>query len=504
MLSGRKALSNIDQTLHTVRSEAVRLDKQLSQLTGQATLGQRRRLELLQQIAEVRLSEIESGELKLAFDHADSAVVEILKHREAAIESLLKLIDTLTSQIEQSEQEREQLLLSSNEVSEQLAKLEAKVQAELKLTQTYIDQYHAAQAAESVSEEAELKVEKANMDFAQKAKPYQEDALFMYLYERGFGTTEYSGGLFTRFMDGWVARLIRYEPARINFWNLNEIPRRLTDHADRVAELADQELMTLQQMEKDALEAAGSNELDRKLNDLREKVDAHDDELEAMEQELNNALSERASFNAGDDDFMHQCIAKITDALKHKNLDSIHRYVRQTHSPIDDEIVLEIQNLEDSLQTLKGDMASVRKLHDGQIGKLREIESVRQQFKNSRYDDVRSGFVNEALIAGVLSQFIQGLVSGSDLWGTIKRNQRYRDYGAKPDFGSGGIGDLVDVLGDSGIDIGDVLRPRTSRRRKRRGSSWHIPKPRRGGGGFQFPRSTGRSGGGGFKTGGGF
>lgn len=503
MLSGRKALSNIDQTLASVRNEAVRLDRQLSQLTGQVTLGQRRRLTLLQQIAEVRLDEIERGELKLAFDHADSAVVDILEHRESAIEKLHRLIETLNSEIQQSELDREELFLRSNGVSEELVQLEAKVQAELKMTQPYLDQYQAAQNAESVSEEAELKVEQANEDFAEKAKPYQDDSLFMYLYERGFGTTEYSGGLFTRFMDGWVAKLISYESARVNFWNLNEIPKRLTGHADRVAELADKEMMALQQLEKDALEAAGCNELESTLQSLRIDVDSHDDALEAKEEELNNALSERALFNAGDDDFMHQCIAKVTDALKHKNLDSIHRYVRQTHSPVDDNIVVEIQNLEDSLQTLKGDMASIRRLHDSQIGKLREIESVRQQFKNSRYDDVRSGFVNEALLSGVLSQFIQGMVSGADLWGTIKRNQRYRDFGAKPDFGSGGLGDLVDVLGDSGINVGDILRPRTSRRRQRRGSSWHIPKPRRGGGGFQFPRSTGRSGGG-FKTGGGF
>ncbi|MCH2190320.1 MAG: hypothetical protein MK188_05290 [Gammaproteobacteria bacterium] len=504
MLSGSKALSNIDQTLYIVRSEAVRLDKQLSQLTGQATLGQRRRLELLQQIAEVRLSEIERGELKSAFDDVDTAVTDILKHRTSAIDSLEKLIDSLNAQIEHSEQDREQLLLSSNEVSKQFAQLEAEVQEQLKQTQDYIEQYQAAQKAESVATEAERKVEQSIADFAEKAKPYQDDALFMYLYERGFGTTEYSGGLFARHMDSWVARLIKYEPARINFWNLNEIPTRLTDHADRVAELADQEFTILQQMEKDALEAAGSTEMETKLNDLRAKVDSHDDELESKEEELSNALSERALFNAGDDDFMHQCITKVTDVLKHKNLDGIYRYVQQTHSPVDDEIVLELQNLEDSLQTLKEDMGSVRKLHDGQIGKLREIEKVRQQFKNSRYDDLRSGFDNEELIAGVLSQFVQGLVSGPDLWGTIKRNQRYRDFGAKPDFGSGGLGDLVDVLGDGGIDIGGVSRPRNSRRRKRRSSSWHIPKPRRGGGGFQFPRSTGRSGGGGFKTGGGF
>ena len=95
MLAGRKALSNIDQTLQTVRREAVRLDQQLSQLVGQHTLNQRHRLSLLEKLAKVRLNEIESGELKVAFDSVDSNVVKILERRESAILKLNALIDEL-------------------------------------------------------------------------------------------------------------------------------------------------------------------------------------------------------------------------------------------------------------------------------------------------------------------------------------------------------------------------------------------------------------------------
>ena len=509
MLSGRKALQNIDHTLTSVRNDAVRLDRQLSQLSGQVALGQRQRLSLMRDIAKVRLNEIENGELDTDLTAADAAVVEILQQRDAAIEELATHIERLNKEIERSDTDREALLDRCNGVSDQIVETESKVQAELKLNQNYIDQFKAAQQAESISEEAEQKVERANADMAEKAKPYQADPLFMYLWDRGFGTTAYKGGLLARFMDGWVARVIKYEPARVNFWNLQEIPKRLTEHADRVGDAADHEMMALQQLEADALEAAGGPELERSLASLRQELDEFDDVLEGKEGELNEALSKRAAFNSGGDEYIQQCLTRITSALEHQNLSSIHRYVRQTHSPMDDRLVIELQNLEDSLASLQGDMAGVRKLHDNQIARLRELESVRQQFKNSRFDDVRSGFANQDIISSVLAQFLQGVISGADVWGTIKRNQRYRNVGSSPDFGSGGLGDLADVLGDSGIDIGDILgRPTQRRRRKRRGSSWHIPKPRRSGGGFQCPRSAGRSGGarggGGFKTGGGF
>ena len=80
-------------------------------------------------------------------------------------------------------------------------------------------------------------------------------------------------------------------------------------------------------------------------------------------------------------------------------------------------------------------------------------------FKNSRFDDVRSGFGNQALIAGVLGQFIQGVVSGSDVWRVLKRNQRYRKVASSPTFGSGGLGDIADIFGEEMMRQG---RARTS------------------------------------------
>ena len=117
-----------------------------------------------------------------------------------------------------------------------------------------------------------------------------------------------------------------------------------------------------------------------------------------------------------------------------------------------------------------------------------------ETLKNSRFDDVRSGFGNEELIVNVIGEFLKGVISGSDLWKVIKRNQRYQDVNSSPEFGSGGLGNLGDILGGGSIG---------RRNRRKRKSSWHLPKPRRGGGGFSIPGSSSR-GGGGFKTGGSF
>ena len=493
MWTGSTALKNIDQSLQTLRNEVVRLDNLLTRLTDSTAKNQRHRVKLINDIAAVRLTEIDTGELQSSLSAADQQALQILAQRDEALALLNQKIERMDGEILVAEQERESLLAELNRISQNLVDLETKVQSELKADENYIAQLEKARNAESVADEAQGKLELAQHDMNQKAQPYKEDELFMYLWGRGYGTTEYKGGLMTRFMDGWVARVIKYEPARVNFWNLNEIPKRLNDHAELVAAIADEQHMVLQQLELDALANGGVKDIEKTLESSRETLDKHDDELEEKEHALNVELEERARFVAGEDEYMQRCLNRLTQVLEHKDLNAIHHYVRQTNSPTDDKLVIELQALDDRLDTVRDDLADVRNMHDKKINKLKELEQVRRNFKNSRYDDVRSGFGNEAMLATMLGQFIEGLASGSDLWRVIQRNQRYRDVSSLPDFGSGGIGrrgSLGDLLGGG----------RISGRRKRRNSSWHLPRPRRGGGGFRFPSG----GGGGFKAGGGF
>ena len=498
MWTGSTALKNIDQSLQTLRNEVVRLDAELDQLSNRATNNERHRLQLINQIAQIRLSEIERGSLLSALQAADLEVQQVLDRRVEALNALDAKIVAVSESIEKAESERGVLLEKTNDSEQVLVDLEANVQNELQLSASYIAQLQAAQKAESVAEEAASKVERTRKSLAEKAAPYKADALFMYLWERGFRTTEYKAGPFSRFMDSWVARLIKFEPARVDYWNLTEIPLRLEAHAQRVADLADDEHSALQQMELEALRAAGQHQLVEDVDVNRRNLDAHDDELEALEQVLDDQLSQRSLFVAGRDTYTQQCLSRLSQVLEIQSLDSVHRYVKDTVSPTDDNLVVELQRLQHVMDGAREDLNDVRLMHDNKLAKLKELENVRRNFKRSRFDDVRSGFGNQALLASALAQFMQGVVSGSDLWRTIKRNQRYRQSSSRPDFGSGGLGEIADVLGE------ELLRHGRQRRSRHR-SSWSWPKSRGGGGGFRFP-SSGRGGskGGGFRTGGGF
>ena len=502
--SGSSALRSIDETLQTIRNDAVRLDNQLSQLTQSIASNQRQRNQLINGIAKVRLSSIEKGDLLQVMSSADREAEEILKNRDAALKTLNEQIEKTHQNVLQREKNREDLLDRLNKVSQQIVDAEASVQEKLKSDKVYLEKLSDATEVDSIAQESNRKVEIALEDMTAKSEPYQADKLFMYLYERGFGTTEYSAGLFARFMDGWVAKLINYEEGRVNYWNLSEIPKRLEQHAEQAIQLADEAHMDVQQYELDRLNEAGVNDLNKQLDVLRVELDQFDDEIEDQETQLNQKLEDRSRFTSGQDDYLKRSIKSLTDALKHQDLQAVHRYVTATASPTDDQLVLQLQSIDDQLDHIEGDLSDVRGLHDSKITRLKELESVRRNFKNSRYDDVRSGFGNKALLNGVLTQFLQGVVNGSDVWRVIQRNQRYRNVGSIPDFGSGSLG-----RGSLG-DIADILVG--SAQRASRQSTWNWPTPRRGGGTFRIPtgrrssgsRSSSRRSSGGFKTGGGF
>ena len=492
MWTGTTALKNIDQTLQTIRNEAVRLDSQLAQLTESLAANQRQRLKVINDIAAVRLAEIQRDELNKTYTAADQYAASELEKRDVALSELNSAINVLSENIESAELTREQLLATVNASAQQIVDVEAWVQSELQTDTVYLALLDKARATDSIMQQANQKAEQAKLDFSAKAKPYQSDSLFMYLWQRGYGTTEFNGGLFSRAIDAWVARLIKFEPARLNYWNLTEIPKRLSEHASSISEVADQQHMAVQQMEINKLQDAGIETLENQESKLRSELDQRDDILEELENSLNTKLQKRTRFSAGEDDYIQRCITRLASVLQHKDVQAIHSYALATVSPTDDQLVIELQDIENYLQDLQGDLSHTRLLHDKKTNKLKELEKVRRKFKNSRYDDVRSGFGNKSILTSVLSEFLRGAVSGNDLWRTIKRNQRYRNVGSIPDFGSGSLGGIGDILGGGAI----------GQRRGRRNSSWHFPSPRRGGGGFKIPRG-GRSGGG-FKTGGSF
>ncbi|MGH1429261.1 MAG: hypothetical protein ACRBEE_15080 [Arenicella sp.] len=514
MLTGIQALNNIDNSLQTVKNEIHRIDNELTQLTSQLAANRQQQARTTLHIAKVRLTSISDGSLLDRLSVADKEALLILEQRQHALKDLDNLIQTHRDAQEALEVERQTLLTEANILGEELANKEASIQSALEKNAEYMNALARAREADNIADEAERKAHDSTESLEEKGKPYLADDLFMYLWNRKYGTTEYKNyNPITRFLDGWVARKAKYQNARANYWNIQEIPKRLRQHAAMVREKADTVIHEIQALEEASLESGGAKTVQAELEQVRNNIDQCDEKITTSEKHMNDLLFKHGQFASADDPQMQQCLNILKTAIEHQSINGLRQIVVATRSPDDDFLLDDLNRYQTQYQDIKDDIDSLRSAHNAKLNRLKELEDVRRNFKRHRYDDMRSGFGNDAMIGAILGQFLEGLVSGSEVWRVLQRNQRHRDVGAWPDFGSGGLGQGGGLGGLGGL--GKPRRRNTSvlndifgspRRQSRRNSSWHWPDSNNGG--FRLPSgrasSNRGSNNGGFRTGGGF
>jgi chromosome segregation ATPase len=501
--TGRQTLTSLDRGLRKVHEQLQHVDQEIESSSNEMARLKKTQAELFHRMARIRLDSMVSGELGEALDTVGRRVRELLDSREGALRAVKHEIDSARQRLQQLHNEREAASEALAEATEALDAAEAVAQERLAPDPDYQAQLTRARQAERIAAQAAQKAAGADQMREEKGVPYEADPLFMYLWRRHFGTSEYAANPLARVLDKWVARLCRYEGARANYAMLVEIPTRLREHAHRVAGQADAEFETLRKLEEAAGAEVGVPGLRQAVTVAQAEVDKVDERIDSQEQRLEELEQDRARFASGDDPQFRECLETLSSTFQREKLLTLYEYARATATAEDDLLVRDMEEAEEELRQLKEVIGEQKRLRERYRQRLVELEDVRKRFKQRRFDSVNSNFRNSGLVSMLLSEFLQGAVSSGELWRTIEREQRHRRSRANPGFGSGGF------------------RPRPG--------TWHIPTPRgrpggledlfRGGGGLGggFGGGLGgglggslgrRSGGalrpGSFRTGGGF
>jgi chromosome segregation ATPase len=480
-LSGNDVLALIERTHLDTRNEIVNVSTRLARFTAELETLRQREIGVLSVLARIRMREIEGDELSAALDETGKRVKELLGRREGALAAVTEKLAAAERQQAALQQERAEQQRVVGAAERAVDEAEAAAQQALGADAGYRAKLDAAAASDKVADSAEAKATAAHADREQKGKPYEADALFAYLWGRGFGTPAYAHGGLTRALDGWVARVADYEPHRRDYWLLTELPARFDEHAQRMRAQADADLAAVQALEKAAAEAAGVPARQKALEETQAALAAIDERIEEQEAAVAALAGERAAFAAGDDDLSRQCNELIRETLKREQMRTLRERATATPSKDDDAAVDELTEIRANLPRIEAEAARLRALHEANTERVAKLDEIRKRFKESRYDAVSSEFVNGALIAALLTQLLAGSVGLPDFWDALKKQQRYRQL-ADPRFGSGRF-----PRGGAG--------------------PWHNPGGWGGGGfggrGGSFGRGGG-FGGGGFKSGGGF
>lgn len=480
MLTGKEALTRIDTAIEAARSDAREVGGRLEKATQAEFILREEARVCFADLARFRINKAVRDKVTNALEDAGRTVHSLLELREQAREALESEITAHENAMAGFHQRRANAADRLEDISAELDDAEAAVQLGLDADNAYVAQLKTAELAQKIASEAETKRELTQEDRKEKGAPYEADPLFMYLWSKGYGTAEYKSSGLIRALDNWVARLVRFEGARRNYFMLLEIPKRLKEHGEVMRARADAELETLVALEETARGASEAPALEGRHKSRREDIDAIDADivrLDAVSQSLNER---RATFLGGRDEHFMRAIESVSGELEDDSYARLKRAAYLTPEPEDEEIVarlLRIDDDSDDVAELKTQLSETQTKSDARVHELLELKA---EFRRKRYDDYTSEFGDSDLFGTLLREFVRGAVSGAVYWDQLGRTHRRRARKSKPEFGSAKF---------------RFPGPTTFPGSRSGGSSGGFSS----GGGF-----GGSSSGGGFRTGGGF
>ena len=486
MKSGQQVYSEMHDRIEAARTSAAASARELDALTAQLTTARSTAAEQTAALARLRLDLLAANQVASGLDAADQRALALLAQRGQRFDALHGEIDASVAIQKQRTEARAAALA---EHDRQLAAIDTLVQhTRLALVETAAHKLlqQAADDAELRARHADEKADQAESDRSAKRLPYEADRLFMYLWQRRYAFPEYAAMPLIRTLDGWVARLIKYDAAHRNYRMLLALADRMREHAERQQDDAGEYAERLAEADEQALDAAGVPPLADALNRAGDALAAAELDLEAEETRHQNLLAERADIAAGNDALTIEAIKVLETQINAEDITRLRGDAQLTSSAKDDAIVAKLANLRAEASTLATRVATLQATQKETLTQLERMQELRVRFRNSTYDSKDSEFNDGLAIGPMLDNLLRGAVLVNEVWNSISREQAFRIPRSSSGNGWGG--------GSSGRRSSSSSSRSSSSRSSSSSSS-------RSSGGF---RSGGSFGGGGFKTGGGF
>ena len=428
-VSGRDALSEVENAIAGVRSNENRLAAVLASAAAEAERQRKQLADSFRALALIRLDALVRNDVVGDLDAAERRALGLLRTYKSQLDQLLIRHGGAQSAVVAAEAEHRAKTAAVEAAGEPIKALQADVEKRLTVDTVWTAQKARLDAATKMAEAADVKAKQSEEDRETKRKPYESDPLFMYLWKRGFATAEYKAGNFARFFDRMVARLVGYDTARPNYALLNEIPQRLREHAGELVKRVEDEDHKLEQIERAALIEAGILPLETKLATAEADLKAATDALKKAQAALAALDQDRTKLlDEGDRRAHDEALAVLTQAISREDLQTMYREARATKTEDDDRMVRQIELTQSAIAKAEAEVAKIRD-EAREIGRRRgELEGVRDKVRTNRYDGPWGQFELERndVLADLIGGIVKGAVQGAALWSVFERGYRKR------------------------------------------------------------------------------
>ena len=425
MISGRQTLTEIERSIQDLRRQEQQLLADMEQINNHHVRLLDQRTAAFRELAEVRArNAVADG----VIDEADA-----LQHRVAGLlQARQTTIDNLKVREVTAHGKRDKLNSLAETLREEIEGLEhrldvvaAKARQQLAEAPRYIALTGERDAAVEVRDQARAKAKQAEEDRRRKGESYEDDALFMYLWRRRYGTGNYRPHWIIRSFDDWVARLVGYREARANYTILNEIPDRLREHVKLLSvQLAAAEAQ-VEEAEAQRIHELAGMDLKAALRNARQQQAGNNKALETAEADITEVSQQLNRYAEGLDPSFAEAVDVSAQFLEYDSYQQLIVQARKTAEPTDDRIVARIGEIDRKASDLQRNGEQRRRDLDHVSQKRKELLDVSAKFRREYYDDPASEFEPDDIAGTILRELIRGGITAADYWARSQRRHTY-------------------------------------------------------------------------------
>ena len=437
MLTGRDALVSIEQAISQTRNEESRLDEALRSAMEEATRLRREEAHGFRTVAQVKLDAMMRGQVVGDLEATEQRALEMMRNHVKELEELARRRDTAQAALDAAEaikHKRDQDLADALEAALALRQQSAE---RMKSDPDWQTATIALASATEIAANADRKASLAEADLAAKGKPYQDDPLFMYLWNKKHGQAEDASGTLVRFFDRKVAHLVDYHDARANYAMLNEIPIRLREHARRKQADVEAAKAHVSEIERRVMVAEGIEALEARAAAAVDAMRAAAEEVMKLTAELKAIETERQKAGTdGADAVYNRAVDLLAQTMTREDLRKLYQDAISTPPKTDDQAILAVSAARKALQKADGEVSQIRSEIRELAGRRSELEGARDRARHQGYDDPRGTFGGGHDILGqVIGGILSGALQGAVIDRILRDNYRAPFPGPDRDFG---------------------------------------------------------------------
>lgn len=474
VISGRSVAQALNQAAEQLRRQQTECQSSLQRLDEATNEWVDRRGKTLLELAEHYLPEVSRESVLVAFRDVRDDLLQVLarkQRRERALHSLLVEDESEATRIKSNlERVTEQL---DEKVAER-ERLEDVVAEQLKSHDKFQQLSQQALVAEQELERNEERIAEIKQEASEKLPAYDNNRLFRYLYDRGYGTGEYKKKGLTRTLDRWVAKMVKYGRSKRSYDFLRVTPELMAAEVTRRRDQFNAFMDELQVIEKQLADKTG---LTAVMDEGRQLGSERDDliaELGQFEEQFNRHHQELLALEGTENEFYEQGVRQVKKFLADMEHSWLEHQSRSTPERQDDELVAEIGWLNEKLDEASRESNQLHREQRSWDERASGLHDVMQRFRRADFDSRRSVFDVEFDVERQLSGYLRGDVGREELWSTLRHYQQFHrprhDQRGWHIDDSWDMDDLGGVLGRVLIEVaGEAMKHAVRRGMQRRG-----------------------------------